>query len=312
MTDFTTFRRDLEHTQNLAEAIHLFFGKDLQARLCLFDHESMEGSVAQAYNHLGRTSRTGTYKNIAEDFLFRTSYIEGMSAPNKILDIGCGSGILALEFVERTQALVFGLDSSADMISLANNNKRDRTEELVQKIIEDYRKGEPNFPRPIPAAYDIMPDIVDAANQIANRARFVHGSVYDLTQHTPNEKSIDYVVCRNALHRFRNPQEALRQMYAILKPGGKLYIRDLRRDADWKTVLDRIGEARWRTPVLVRDYLGAMAGMLTVEELATTLRELNINKFTLTDGSYKPDTSQDQASLREYAQATEYVGIIEK
>ena len=306
------FRRDLEHTQSLAEAIYTFFGKDLQARLCLFDHESMEGEVALAYNSLGLSSRRDTYRNIARDFIFRTDYTDDPKRLSRILEVGCGSGLLTLALTEQTQGIVFGLDISADMIGLANKNKADKREEIIQKIIRDYESGGYDFSLPISAAFDPMPEIVDVASAITGRARFVQGSVYNLTRPGQNEKSMDYVVCRNALHRFRDPKEALRQMHSILRDGGKLYIRDLKRDADWKTVVDRIGESRWKTPALIRDYLGAMAAMLTVEELATTLRELDINRFTITDGNYKSGDNIATSDLKEYEQATEYVCVIEK
>ena len=306
------FRRDLEHTQSLAEAISIFFGRTLEERLCIFDQEAMQGEVAQAYNALGLQSRRDTYRRIAEDFKSRTRYKDDSQHSSRILEVGCGSGLLTLALTEQTQSIVFGLDISADMIGLANKNKADKREEIIQKIIRGYESGGYDFSLPISAAFDPMPEIVDAASAITKRALFVQGSVYNLTRPGQNEKSMDYVVCRNALHRFRDPKEALRQMHSILRDGGKLYIRDLKRDADWKTVVDRIGESRWKTPALIRDYLGAMAAMLTVEELATTLRELDINRFTITDGNYKSGDNIATSDLKEYEQATEYVCVIEK
>ncbi|MDP1694270.1 MAG: class I SAM-dependent methyltransferase [Candidatus Woesearchaeota archaeon] len=307
-----TFRRDLEHTQSLAEAIYTFFGRTLEERLCIFDSEAMEGEVAQAYNDLGLQSRRETYKRIAEDFRLRTQYSDDPQHQRRILEVGCGSGLLTLTLAEQTIGMIFGLDVSADMIALANKNKENKRQEIMEKIIREYACGGYTFSLPNPAARDPMPEIVDAASAITGRARFVQGSVYNLTRPGKNEKSMDYVVCRNALHRFRDPKEALRQMHSILRDGGKIYIRDLKRDADWKTVLDRIGESRWKTPALVRDYLGAMAAMLTVEELATTLRELDINRFTITDGSYKSDATTSTLDFKEYEQAIEYVCVIEK
>ena len=306
------FRRDLEHTQSLAEAISIFFGRTLEERLCIFDQEAMQGEVAQAYNALGLQSRRNTYRKIAEDFKSRTHYNNDSQHSSRILEVGCGSGLLTLALTEQTQSIVFGLDISADMIGLANKNKADKTEEIIQRILRQYKENGYDLSFPVPLAFDPMPEIVDVASAITGRARFVQGSVYNLTRPGQNEKSMDYVVCRNALHRFRDPKEALRQMHSILRDGGKLYIRDLKRDADWKTVVERIGEARWKTPALVRDYLGAMAAMFTVEELATTLRELTINKFILTNGSYKPDNRTSTSDFKEYEQATEYVCVIEK
>jgi ubiquinone/menaquinone biosynthesis C-methylase UbiE len=43
--------------------------------------------------------------------------------------------------------------------------------------------------------------------------------------------SFDLVYCRAAFKNFSEPVRALREMYRVLKPGGKAVIQDLRRDA---------------------------------------------------------------------------------
>ena len=121
---------------------------------------------------------------------------------------------------------------------------------------------------------------------------------------------MDYVICRNALHRFKNPQEALRQMYSILKKGGRIYLRDLRRNANWNVVVKRIGDERWKNQGLVKDYVVAMASMLTLEELEKILEDLKIKKFIISDGKYILNDSQND--FREYEEETEYVCVITK
>lgn len=41
----------------------------------------------------------------------------------------------------------------------------------------------------------------------------------------------DYIVCRAAFKNFTEPEKALREMYRVLKPGGRALIIDMRRDA---------------------------------------------------------------------------------
>jgi ubiquinone/menaquinone biosynthesis C-methylase UbiE len=43
--------------------------------------------------------------------------------------------------------------------------------------------------------------------------------------------SFDFVYCRAAFKNFSEPVQALREMYRVLRPGGKAVIHDLRRDA---------------------------------------------------------------------------------
>jgi ubiquinone/menaquinone biosynthesis C-methylase UbiE len=56
--------------------------------------------------------------------------------------------------------------------------------------------------------------------------------------------SFDFVYCRAAFKNFSAPVEALREMYRVLKPGGKAVIHDLRRDAsggDIKAAVKEMG-----------------------------------------------------------------------
>jgi ubiquinone/menaquinone biosynthesis C-methylase UbiE len=49
-------------------------------------------------------------------------------------------------------------------------------------------------------------------------------------------ESFDFLLCRAAFKNFSQPVAALREMYRVLRPGGKALIIDLRRDTPWKAV----------------------------------------------------------------------------
>jgi len=256
---------EVERTKDLAEAIRTFFGLNLDGRLCVLDSEAMEGNVAEAYNQLGLNARRGTYGKIVTDFKTRTNYKESSEKRNIILDIGCGSGLLSLELAEKTDGIILGIDISKDMIRLANRNKEERAG-VVQ-----YNKA---------------------------RILFEESSVYDLSAFIGKERCADYIVCRNVLHRLKEPEKALEQMLKVLRVGGKIYLRDLRRDADWRTIVERIG---------------AMASMLTTEELEKMLISNGIKDYTIADGSYKNGNEPlPKSNIREFEKDTEYVCIITK
>jgi 2-polyprenyl-3-methyl-5-hydroxy-6-metoxy-1,4-benzoquinol methylase len=263
-------RTEIEATKSLEEAVAEIFSIDTSKRTCLFPNEAMTGELAEAYDKVGREARRGTYRNLVVDFLERTSYLEEKRP--EILDAGCGSGLLSLELARRTNALIIGVDVSQDMIRLANRNKREMNPE---------------------------------ANVF-----FFPENLYSLSELTGGEHHFDYVACRNVLHRLKDPKKAIQQMYASLKHGGKMYLRDLRRDANWKTVVERIGEQRWQHSELVRDYIGAMAQMLTINELRGLLDGLNLS-YTLSDGRYA-GVGSDSQGLKEYQEDVEYACVVTK
>ena len=303
-------KKELMRTKTLEEAISLLFNRVSNGRNCIFTQEAMTGCVASEYDSLGKRGRQETYKKLAEDFKRRT-YCYGANHPatfnvGSILEVGCGSGLLTLELAEQTNSdNITGLDISEDMIKLAKSNllrrSKKETEEIKefrrelykchQRSQEDYKKLEQN-----PTCFD--------------KIRYIVESVYDLQN--IGFQNINYVVCRNALHRFQYPKRSLKQMYQILSPNGKIYIRDLKRDANWQTVLERIGERRWQTQTLVEDYIGAMASMLTTQELKNTLNSSGITNFEITDGRYISGEIKSPDNIKEYEKDTEYVCIIQK
>ena len=283
-------REKLERTASLEEAIHLLFGQVMQGRLGLLSQEIMTGEVAEAYMQLGKKNRRQTYEAIAEDFMTRVQYDNKDNKNKIILDAGCGPGLLLHAFEEKIQR--------------ANTH-------LV--------------------GIDASPDMVRyARTQILPSSEVREGSIYALGNIVRDYLPLSSIACRNVLHRLQNPKEAIQQMYDTLEPRGKLYIRDLRRDADWKTVLARIGEERWQQPALVQDYVAAMAAMITTTELENMLCSLGIYSYTITDGDYVSEQIangegrktkrkekirnewKQRERFNEYAKEVEYVCVIEK
>jgi ubiquinone/menaquinone biosynthesis C-methylase UbiE len=84
---------------------------------------------------------------------------------------------------------------------------------------------------------DISRSFVEMAQARARQARvdaeFLHGNASDM----PLEANrFDFIVCRAAFKNFSEPVEAIREMYRVLKPGGKALIIDLRGDASLEEI----------------------------------------------------------------------------
>ena len=300
----------IESTPCLEEAVREVFGTEINGRWNILKEEAMTGQVAEKYDKIGKSARQETYKKIVTDFKNRTgcygvNHVRTNMQVGTILDVGCGSGLLSLELAEQTNGYIFGVDLSADMINLAKMNLKQKSKDKIKQIKEFWKKL-PGYCRP--------EDKLEKNPPFYDSVEFNHGSVYNSSSIIKNHKDINYIVCRNALHRFQDTKKAIEEMYSVLAPGGKIYIRDLKRDADWKTIVERIGERRWEVPELVEDYIGAMAAMLTKEELQHVLELSGIKNYEITDGYYSLNEEKSElgSQMREYASEVEYVCVIEK
>lgn len=299
----------IEKTDTLQDAVRQLYGKSSSGRLITLK-EAMEGKVAEEYDHLANNHRGQTYKKIAEDFKNRTGCYEVNYQDRKmpigtIVDVGCGSGLLSLELAERTSGKIIGIDLSPKMLALAGKNKDKKEQKRKRKRGEFLEKQKI-------ASYDIRKN--DDLFSFQKRVLFKQGSVYELPKLVRKISDVNYVICRNALHRFHKPQKAIEKMYQCLMPGGKLYLRDLRRDADWSILKERIGEARWETETLAQDYLAAIAQMLTIKELEASIKSLGILDYSIDVGTYIIPPREDLlfSSFSEHERDVEYVCVINK
>lgn len=55
-----------------------------------------------------------------------------------------------------------------------------------------------------------------------------------------DDETFDFIVCCAAFKNFSDPVGALREMHRVLRPGGRAYINDLRRDLSKKAVADDV------------------------------------------------------------------------
>ena len=91
-----------------------------------------------------------------------------------------------------------------------------------------------------------------------------------------NNASFDALISNSIVHHIPEPVQAFREMIRVLSPGGALFVRDLLRPDDRKT-LDRLvdayaGNANPRQQQMFRDSLNAA---LTLNEICQLLNELD-------------------------------------
>lgn len=101
---------------------------------------------------------------------------------------------------------------------------------------------------------DISRTFIDIARENARaagvRIDFRHGSVSEMPFAADR---FDFLLCRAAFKNFTEPVRALNEMYRVLKPGGKAWIIDLRREASPQEINHAVDAMR----------LGGMNGIIT-------------------------------------------------
>jgi ubiquinone/menaquinone biosynthesis C-methylase UbiE len=95
---------------------------------------------------------------------------------------------------------------------------------------------------------DISETLVSIARANAARASvdvdFRHGNASGMPF---DSATFDFLLCRAAFKNFSEPQQALREMYRVLKPGGRALIIDLRRDTSNESISQAVEEMRLGT-----------------------------------------------------------------
>lgn len=125
----------------------------------------------------------------------------GIAAGKKVLDVGCGSGVITRELAKQAYpAQVVGLDASTDLLERG----KDAYTESIRR-----REDHPN----------------------RENVTFQEGNVYDIP--FPDD-SFDVVYARLLFQHLENPLEALSSIWRVLKPGGCVCILDV--DKDWSSL----------------------------------------------------------------------------
>ncbi|HJS17839.1 MAG TPA: class I SAM-dependent methyltransferase [Anaerolineales bacterium] len=112
-------------------------------------------------------------------------------------------------------------------------------------------------------ALEISKTFIEIAQENAKQANvivdFRHGNASDMPF---EENTFDFIICVAAFKNFTQPVEAIREMYRVLRPGGKACIMDLRRDVPMEKIdrhikedLHMKGFNAWMTKFIFRHTL---------------------------------------------------------
>ena len=103
---------------------------------------------------------------------------------------------------------------------------------------------------------------------------FKEASVYQLPF---DNNFVDAVICKDSLHHFDNLKKALTEMLRIIKPGGYLYIQDMRRDLPLYLIKRSAG---LNSPIEQLQYYSTRAAY-TKQEVRKILSEIKVKPLLL-------------------------------
>ncbi|MFA5262325.1 MAG: class I SAM-dependent methyltransferase [Opitutaceae bacterium] len=157
--------------------------------------------VARLYDALLCYERASMIRGVVDDFY---AAIGTPVAGSSFLEVGCGSGRVLIEMANRIlqpDCSFVGVDPSSEMIAIAEENL--------------------------------------AKHSVPANVRFFTGSMLDASA-VEEIRAVDFVIVRNTISWMSNADASIRAALQCLKPGGKVLIRELRRDAYFPLLKTRI------------------------------------------------------------------------
>jgi ubiquinone/menaquinone biosynthesis C-methylase UbiE len=119
---------------------------------------------------------------------------------------------------------------------------------------------------------------INAQNQgVKNNVNYIEGQVENMSK--LQNDYYDLVISRDSLHHWENPVKAFKEINRVLKPGGKVFIQDGRRDLSIlaKFIVNVIG--RLMAGKMLKYWKSSLAASYTPEEIMEMLKGISINDW---------------------------------
>ena len=88
------------------------------------------------------------------------------------------------------------------------------------------------------------------------------------------DESFDIIICKDTFHHFISPVGVLRELFRILKRGGKIYMNDLRRDVNKKIIVEVINKLVDANLANTQQNIASVRASYTIPEMKRLLKKL--------------------------------------
>jgi ubiquinone/menaquinone biosynthesis C-methylase UbiE len=177
--------------------------------------------------------------------LYTDEIIKFRITNGKALEIGPGPGYLGLEWLNKTNGTtLIGLDISSDMIRIAEKNAAD---------------------------YGFSND----------RVRY---SVNDAKKLPFDDNTFDAVFTNASLHEWEEVVTSLNEIHRVLKPDGRYFISDLRRDMNF--LVKFLMKMQTKKQEMRLGLIASINASYTEEEIKNILQKTKLTEFEITKNPF--------------------------
>ena len=117
--------------------------------------------------------------------------------------------------------------------------------------------------------------------KLDSRARYIKGTALSIPL---DDETADNIFSNGSLHEWENPYVVLSEAYRILKPGGKLFVSDLKRNLNLPvTIIMRIGT---KGAAMKEGLMSSIRAAYTKDELLRLCEWSAFTKYSVVEGLF--------------------------
>ena len=144
-------------------------------------------------------------------------------------------------------------------------------------------------------ALDISQDMIDIAKnntkiyQMESRVEFIHSDGKDIGF---KANTFDAVFTSGSLHEWADPVTIINHIIRVLKPGGKFFISDLKRDLSW--IVKGFMKLTIKPKAMKPGLTTSINAAYTKKEMTQLLQKTNVQSFNIRSGLFGLDISGEK------------------